>query len=263
MVGQGLGPLDDPTLRAAAAEVLPKVDLIALRERRRGPALLADLGVAPERVLTTGDDAVELGHDACRNVMGTDIGLCLRVADYSPVAAPVREAVGSTVRSLAAGYGARLVPLFISEYRSEDRRSTLPLVRKHPDTIRPLGRYCTPREMAAQLGQCRVLVTGAYHLAVFALSQGIPVVGLSSSRYYDDKLHGLSDMFNGGLRVERLEAPDLGLRLTSAVRTAWDRAPELRGPLRERASAQIKVGRGAYQRVFELVEGARAGGPLR
>src|SRR5690606_31045158 len=34
MVGQGLGPLTEPSLVARAAEVLPHVDLIALREDR-------------------------------------------------------------------------------------------------------------------------------------------------------------------------------------------------------------------------------------
>lgn len=254
MVGQGLGPLDDPQLLDRARTVLPRVDLIALREGRTGPALLASMGVAPERILVTGDDAVELGHDARRDEPGTDLGVCLRVAGYSPVARAARAAVARAVTALASETGSALRPLIISEFRSEDRRSTLPLVRGFPRVAPVQGRYVTPRELAGRVSQCRVLVTGAYHLAVFALSQGIPVVGLSSTRYYDDKLGGLRDMFGGGLEPLRLDDPELEHRLGHAVRTAWGRAAELRAPLRVRAGEQITASRQAFERVFALAE---------
>lgn len=254
MVGQGLGPLDDPVLRERARAVLPRVDLIALREGRRGPGLLAELGVAAERIVVTGDDAIELGHDARRDEPGTDIGLCLRAAGYSPVARAARASVARTVTALAAETGSTLRPLIISEFRSEDRRSTLPLVAGFPRVAPVLGRYATPRELADRVAHCRVLVTGAYHLAVFALAQGIPVVGLTASRYYDDKLHGLRDMFEGGLEPVRLDEPDLDHRLGEAMRAAWDGAAELREPLRARARAQIEASRQGFERVYALVE---------
>ena len=82
LVGQGLGPLDDPGLQARAAQVLPKVGLIALREGRRGPQILDRAGVDAERVLVTGDDAIELAYHARIDEIGSDIGFCLRVAGY-------------------------------------------------------------------------------------------------------------------------------------------------------------------------------------
>ncbi len=45
MIGQGLGPLDDPALVAMGREALRGVEMLALRERRRGPAIAARLGV--------------------------------------------------------------------------------------------------------------------------------------------------------------------------------------------------------------------------
>lgn len=254
MVGQGLGPLEDPTLVERAAKVLPRVDLIALREKRRGPALLDALGVPPEQVVVTGDDAVELAHGLRRPELGTGLGVCLRVAGYSPVAARAAESIGRVVRGFAAAQAAPLLPLIISEYRSEDRRSTLPLVAGYPHTVRALPPHAGPRATAERVGQCRVLVTGAYHLGVFALSQGIPVIGLTSSRYYDDKFLGLNDMFGGtGLELVRLDEPDLEDHLERAVRSAWERAPEVREPLRTAALDQIARSRGAYDRLAELV----------
>jgi polysaccharide pyruvyl transferase WcaK-like protein len=255
MVGQGFGPLTEESLLTRAGEVLPAVDVIALREDRVGPHLLAGLGVAPERTLVTGDDAIELAHGLGRDELGTGLGICLRVAAYSPVAARAQSAVGEAVRAVAGETGARLTPLIVSENGAEDRRSTLPLVAGYPDVAPVQGRFVAPQEVARRVGQCRVVVTGAYHLAVFALAQGIPVVGLSSSRYYDDKLLGLDAMFGGrGLQLVGLDDPDLEHRVASATRSAWDRAAGLRTQLRERASAQIALSRQAFDRVFSLVD---------
>ena len=57
MVGQGFGPLHIPKLVAQARVVLPHIDFIGIRENRASLPLLLSLGVAPDRVLTTGDDA--------------------------------------------------------------------------------------------------------------------------------------------------------------------------------------------------------------
>ena len=59
LLGQGIGPIDDPRLRARAAQVLPRVDLICVRETITGPPLLDSLGVSRDRVVVTGDDAIE------------------------------------------------------------------------------------------------------------------------------------------------------------------------------------------------------------
>jgi polysaccharide pyruvyl transferase WcaK-like protein len=262
MLGQGIGPLEDGELVRRAAEVLPRVDLIALREDRRGPQLLESLGVAPERVMVTGDDAVELAYRIRREEPGTDLGVCLRIADYSPVADAVRADVRRAVQRAARTAEAQLCPLIVSEYHSEDRRSTMPLVAGFPRIRRPLGRYAAAVDVAARVSHCRVVVTGAYHLAVFALSQGIPVVGLSASAYYDDKLYGLSSMFQGGITPLRLDEPFLEERIVEATRTAWEQAPQLRAGLLARAAAQIRLSRSAFERAFALV-GADHPAPTR
>ena len=254
MVGQGLGPLEDPDLVARAAQVLPDVDLIALREGRAGPPLLARLGVPADRVIVTGDDAIELAHGERTASPGTDIGICLRVAEYSPVGAAAIRAVGSSVRALSEELDAGLVPLIISEYRDEDRRSTLPLVEGSPRAVAPLGPFVSARDVARQVSRCRVVVTGAYHLAVFALSQGIPVVGLTSSAYYDDKFLGLTAMFEGGVELVHLDDPALENTLTKAIRASWEAAPSVRAPLLARATVQIAASREVLERAFQLVE---------
>jgi polysaccharide pyruvyl transferase WcaK-like protein len=261
LVGQGLGPLDDPGLQARAAQVLPKVGLIALREGRQGPRILDRAGVAADRVLVTGDDAIELAYRARVDEIGSEIGFCLRVAGYAPVSAGVADVIGRTVRSAAAERTAALVPLIIAEYRSQDRRSTLPLVRGYADVIAPPPRYVPPIEIARRVARCRVVVTGAYHLAVFALSQGIPVVALTSTAYYDDKFLGLDAMFGQGLTMVRLDDPGLEQTLATAFDQAWQAALVVREPLRARAQMQIHASRAAFDRVAALTR-ARATAPI-
>lgn len=254
MVGQGLGPLDDPVLQRRAAEVLPRVDLISLREKRCGPDILDTAGVAPSRVSVTGDDAIELAYSVRSDRIGTDIGVCLRVTAYAPVSHEACETVGRVVRAAAAERDSALVPLIIAEYRSQDRRSTLPIVRGGASVVPPPHRYAVPETVAKQVSRCRVLVTGAYHLAVFALSQGIPVVALSSTRYYDDKFLGLGDMFGRGLTLLHLDDPCLDTLMADAVRESWNHAEELREPLRARARDQIASSADAFERVSSLIK---------
>jgi polysaccharide pyruvyl transferase WcaK-like protein len=254
MCGQGIGPITGDHILAHAARVLPKVDLIAVREGVRGPALLRSLGVSAERIVVTGDDAVELAYDMQSDSIGTDIGVCLRVAGYSPVTGRAQDVVGRVVRRFAGTVDAGLVPLIVSEYEAEDRRSTMPLVDGFP-VVRPtLGRFATARDLVSEVARCRILVTGAYHVAVFALAQGIPVVGLSTSRYYDDKLGGLSGMFPGGVELVQLAEDGLDERLARAITRMWRAAPDLRPELRAEARAQVCASRGAFERVFTLLE---------
>lgn len=259
LVGQGVGPLRDPALLRRASEVLPGVGFLALREGRRGPELLARLGVAPERVLVTGDDAVEFSYRLRQAKIGADIGLCLRIADYSRVSAAAQATLGRVVRACAGQLGAGVVPLIISEYASEDRLSTLPLLAGASGARPAVGRGGTPHDVARQVAGCRVLVTSAYHLAVFALSQGIPAVGITASEYYDDKFHGLAQMFGTGLRIVHLDDPALDQTLTDAVRDLWDEAPSVRDALQQKAVEQIDASRAGLERVFRLVES----GPVR
>jgi polysaccharide pyruvyl transferase WcaK-like protein len=253
LVGQGLGPIEDPTLQRQAADVLVRMDFIGLREGRRGPEILYRAGVSADRMLVTGDDAIELAYRVRRQALGAGLGFCLRVASYSPVQRSVRETVGRVVRGQASRKAADLMPLIISEWLSEDRRATLPLLRGAARVVRPSSRYVSAVEVARRVGACRVVVTGAYHLAVFALSQGIPVVGLANSRYYDDKFLGLADMFGVGLTLVRLDSGSLEEELAEGIGSSWDQAPLVREELRGRPQ-QVVVCREAFRQVVVLTE---------
>jgi polysaccharide pyruvyl transferase WcaK-like protein len=258
MLGQGLGPIEDPQLTARAKAVLPRVDVIALRESRVGPSLLERWGVSGDRVMVTGDDAIELAYRAAGSGTDTGLGVCLRATSYAPVADVARGGLRKAIHASAHELGARLAPLIISEYRSEDRRATLPLVSGFPDVTSPLGRHASAQALVKRVAACRVVITGAYHLAVFALSQGTPVVALTASRYSEDKMRGLASQFGTGVIVVHLNDADLERRSREAITSAWGQAPSMRGKLLDASSRQIRTSRKAFERVFRLVESRHA-----
>ena len=97
MFSQGFGPIRDPLLTEAATRVLPSVGLIAIREERTGRQLLRCLNVVPDRVVTTGDDAIELAYESRTAGVGRGIGINLRIASYSEVDGRIADLVRQAI----------------------------------------------------------------------------------------------------------------------------------------------------------------------
>lgn len=253
LVGQGIGPLQDPQLRKRVARVLPKVDLIALREKLAGLPLLLDLGVDPARILVTGDDAVELGYGLRAGALGLAIGFNLRVAYYSGVNEDLAAKIGQVVSEAAGERSSPLVPVPVSRIQWEDDLDAMrDLFPDLDEEMAVAADIRTPRQLIRQIQRCRLVVAGSYHAGVFALSSGIPVVGIAGSRYYRDKFNGLADMFGVGCEVVVLGDKSPLDALRSSIGRLWDSADECRGSLLKAAQAQITAGNAAYRKVADL-----------
>jgi colanic acid/amylovoran biosynthesis protein len=252
MVGQGLGPAEDRELLARAADVLPRVDLIAVRDRVTSLALLERAGVDPDRVVVTGDDALAAAYalrpEAAR---AGGLGVGLRVADYSELGDDVVERVRRALGEAAERHGTELHAVPISLYPHE----------ADADAIAALGGESgteveTPRAAIERAGACRVVVTGSYHAAVFALAQGVPVVGLASSAYYSAKLNGIAELFPGGCTVVPLSGDGLEQRIAAAIDASWAGAESVRPDLLAAAQRQIAAAEGAYERLAAALTGS-------
>ncbi len=257
MVGQGLGPIRDAELKARAAAVLPLVDLIFVRERLTAPALLEAFGVDPARVVMTGDDAVEMAYRARAarvGTLGTAIGFSMRRAPYADVGDEPFTPLRLALQQAAGRHGARLVGFPISQagHEADDEVIGRLLAGLGRASTRR-WRFDTPLEIIRGVGRCRLVVTGGFHVAVFALAQGIPAVCLARSAMYMEKFMGLADQFGPGCRVVCLDDEHLQEGLSAAIEAAWDAAGEVRPQLLEAAARQVEMGRAAYRRIYELV----------
>jgi polysaccharide pyruvyl transferase WcaK-like protein len=257
LFSQGLGPIQNRALRSKAESVLPQVDVIAVRERRRGPALLREFGVSPERIHITGDDAIELAYRRRAQTAGDCLGINLRAADYSGVDRKLASLVIGAVAEFAKAHGLKPLPIPISfADRESDLRTICDALGAPAPASCPQG--AEPAAAIGLAGRCRMVVTGSYHGAVFALSQGIPAVALTNSQYYENKFLGLADMFGEGCQVIDLSRPNFPHRLLAVLQETLAAADGVRDPLLRSACEQIAASRAAYRKVFDLVSGRRA-----
>jgi colanic acid/amylovoran biosynthesis protein len=110
----------------------------------------------------------------------------------------------------------------------------------------------SPEDVIRIIGKCRVVVTGSYHAGVFALAQGIPVVGLVQSTYYEQKFAGLQQQFPGGCRVIDFRRPLATGQIQDAIFEAWESAATVRDSLFAAAAGQVELSRAAYENLRAL-----------
>ena len=258
LFGQGIGPFDQE-LEKRTCEVLRQVDYLALREGLHGPKLLKDWGIPNERWSITGDDAIELALQNRREAIGEAIGVNVRVAEYSDVTEKAAGAIRVPLQEVATTLRAPVRAIPISRLPDEDdnRRverlfSTCAIVEHSVNSID------TPLAVVEEIQKCRVVVTGSYHAGVFALSQGIPVIGLAASEYYHWKFEGLVHQFGNGCGIIRLKESGSGAALQQMVYHLWHAAPDLRPDLLRSAEQQSQASRATYEHVHSLIkQGAR------
>lgn len=254
MFGQGVGPIQSARLWDKAKRALSDVQQIALREKRFSVPLLQKLGVSDGRVAVTGDDSVALAYGQRPASLGSAIGVNLRAAYYSEVTGAVSEELAQGLSSAATTLGAPLLPIPI-EYEGENSDvDTICRVLNAAGVETDGGASLqSPGAVIEQVGRCRVVVTGSYHGGVFALSQGIPVVGLYESEYYGQKFEGLADMFGAGCTVLRINQSDFGQAVAEVVGDAWTAAPDLRPHLHDVAEQQVERADVAYKQCADCL----------
>lgn len=262
MVGQAVGPLTDPALIRRARYVLPQARLIAIREEGVALPLLTSLGVNPDRVAFTGDDAVELAWNERPGALGHALGVHLRVAPLAINDTALLQELASVIRASAQELGARLVPLPISQHGragANDPAVLQGVVQGLSDQADGGASSDTPLKVIAGAGTCRVVVTGAYHAAVFALSQGVPAICIGRSSYYLTKFRGLAQLFGPACVVVDLRTRDHEAGLAAAIRERWFAAEATREPLLAAALRQVRHSHAAYARVGRIVTQSRSG----
>ncbi len=211
--------------------VLPTVDTIAVREAPASRPLLRVARRADSIAWsTTGDDAIELVRRAA--------GRHWRCGGHQPAARalgraterdidPVREGCGCFSRALSR---AAASPLPIARQGNLDARCDRAACWRASTRRWPVAAaeraLDTPLKVIRQVRRCRIVVTGAYHAAVFALAQGVPAIA--------SRALSISSASSGARRSVRrlrachvvsLDGDDLPARLALTMTAAWDEAP--------------------------------------
>jgi colanic acid/amylovoran biosynthesis protein len=257
MFGQGIGPIRQHMLRIQARAVLPRLVVLGLREGRMGPDLALSLGVAPEAVTVTGDDALELIENA-GTAVGHALGVNVRMAGYAGVDPAAAALVGEVAGQAAAALGAPLIALPVSRHGADADLEAIRgmFLTGHPHADVVLDDLATPQDLALAAARCRAIVTGSYHAAVFGLAQGVPAICITKSSYYDGKFAGLQALFPGICFVIPLGSSDLADRLRVAIHQAWHLPAHTRAAARDTAASLRDTGRAVYAQFRVAVEKA-------
>ena len=263
MFGQGLGPDPRSGIARTRGRGSTSPDPLGVRESQSSVPLLRSLGVAPDRVMVTGDDAIELAYglrrDSAHGPLGVPraIGVNVRVAPYAEVHADMLSALGDTLITAARRKHAKMIPIPIAHHGGGMDVDTLRALLPPEDRVDGGAALDSPQSVIRRIGECRVVVTGSYHGAVFALAQGIPVVALVKSDYYANKMLGVQQQFGVGCEVVRLDDQALPERVEDAIDRAWADAERVRAPLLASARDQIGRSREAYSRLRDMVATSR------
>lgn len=222
LFSQGLGIVTDARLAAAMRRVLPQMDLIVARNHADAARLRAEFGCSRERVGAGGDAGLELPQRIADPAHSSGLGVSFRLADYAGTRQVSKErwqALGTDIRNAAHALGATLQPVPIE---AGDLLVVEQVLGLPPESHSELE----VEDLARRVAACRVVITGSYHSAVFALAMGIPAICLVFSDYYAAKCGGLIAQFPDGCRVFDMRTSPPGA-LSEMVRTMWERAPSI------------------------------------
>jgi polysaccharide pyruvyl transferase WcaK-like protein len=254
----GFEPIGVPALTAKMLAVLPRLNLIACREDRLSPNVLLSHGVLPARIMSAGDEAIDLALRLRALCPGRNLGVNLRMADYAGVDFSTVARIRAGLLRSAEQLSGSIVPLPISMRGPSDLdaidRLLAGVTRYERGSVHRHG----PDDIIRQVATCRVVVAGSYHAAVFALSQGVSVVALTASSHYRAKMAGLKAQFGSGCHLVALDHPDTEQALNRAIATAWAEADEVREGLLQAARRQAKASQGVYRQLKAIVDGAPA-----
>lgn len=254
ILSAGFEPIRNPDLLNKILSILPKLNLIVCREPYQSVFVAHSFGAKKEQIAVAGDDAVELAFEARPAVLGNSLGINLRKADYSGIDSTTIKCLQSSLQLVVKKLDIPIVPLPISMSGPSDPEAICELL-SGLNIISDGGQsLSSPIDVINQVAKCRLVVTGSYHAAVFALSQGISVVALAASPHYKAKLEGLKVLFGTGCYVEMLNANSLNETLSKTIELMWQQADGARPLLLQAAKKQIVASQIAYTKIYNIAE---------
>ena len=258
LFGQGIGPVQLPAMREALRAGLAGVTAVGIRETRRGPMILKNAGVPDRVVHSTGDDAIEMAIQQTPGERGRWIGLNLRcVADKESKddTDDARLPVTKLVKQFAIEKQALIAPAPISHRIGDDDTEIAEdfINRTNAPTVPGLTDPRTSDAVIQRISQCRLVITGSYHAAVFPCHSQWEshAIALARMDYYKDKFLGLFEQFESSEAVVLLDSPDWQRTLNEQLAKAWNQSDGERAKLRNLAAKQADRGRRFYEKVAE------------
>ena len=217
---QGLGPVSTASSRAAMQSLLQLADVVTLRDKNYGSALLKELGVTKAGSQIVFDEAFSLAPaDAeitrqwlAKIGLGPSeafIAFHYREKDYTPVQQDQTSRLGGLLQRIHAATKLSIlfVPMSYSAHSSVDILLGQRLAESmaNPAWYRVLPECRDPSIVKSVIGQARFSMGLSYHTNVFSLTQGHPALIIYTGRYYGLKSDELINFYCPPSRAMDLE----------------------------------------------------------
>ncbi len=217
--GQMIGPFNDEALQRRVSEALQVAGVVSVRMGTSEKCRLRSIGIADERLLFTGDEALAVLAEGPIAPFTGDLGLNVRTTSYANVNRARRDRIIHVVRQASVDHKLALSWCPIALDRNGDNS---PAGAESPSGIFNATPTRALELTVRRIGALRLLVTGSYHAAVFASGQGVPVVALSASPYYDQKFADLASYFPDRVMVVDLLSEQSDRALKASIDQSSD-----------------------------------------
>jgi polysaccharide pyruvyl transferase WcaK-like protein len=211
LTGQGIGPLRNKLARKILAYSVAKAKMITVRDYENSKKLLCELGVDDEKIFAIGDDAILLPPAEVRRINsimmryniidgnGKRFGLHFRLELYAGTEGKFIKKISNMIDQIINEFEAHfiLIPMAYGEY--EDDRKVLIDIRnyvKNKEKVDVVMEELKPHESKYLIGKLDYAIGLSYHFVQFAMSMGVPTIGMYCNEYYRLKLIGLMQFYN-------------------------------------------------------------------
>jgi polysaccharide pyruvyl transferase WcaK-like protein len=264
--GLGAGPFDSLRDRLLTRLALNQCELVAARSPSAFENIRA-IGVSDRRLVLAADDALTLQKARADEILANPVET-LRTLPERYIAAHFRLAPSaSTGEGELSKFAALLdrivdslevdvifVPFAVSDY-ADDRVAHYQVYAKmhNKHRVHLIHSLYHPQAVKAIIGDAALAVGHGLHFCTFALSSGVPAIGLYKNQYYRDKLGGLFETF--GVRRYALDSSKLDAdQLVEHVSECYENRREITDTLRAHYAEQAHRWDELYVRVASIAQ---------
>lgn len=224
--GQTIGPLGVSTDHdALAKEIIESVDVLTVRDVGHSRKYIEKIGAQPKVFVETIDDAAWIApHDNLPIELPEGKKAAVNVTVYTYDTDAKRAAVSTICHRLSCmGYTVLLVPHHGWDLEALRTLESVPNAK----LIDTTGWYGAQTKLL--FSKCNTVIAGRYHAVVFAMTAGVPCVGMAGNHYSWIKQNGFAkqiEMEEMIVAPESVTDADLILGMATVERTAEVATPE-------------------------------------
>lgn len=246
--GQTIGPFHGLFDRLIARYALNQVNLITLREKFSG-LNLRNLGITKPLIQVTADDSVTLpsadqtnfevimeneGIKIQRPLIGMNIIGLHYLKKFKAKMNKARKLLANIADKLIDKYGATILFVPLQYGGDSDVPPSLDVLQlmRNKDRAFIISQQYDEKVIKDIVGQMDLAIGFRYHFNIFAVTSGVPAIGIYLDNYYSIKIKGLFDLIDQPKNAINIEEATLD-KVMEMVREIFSNKEQISNSLRK------------------------------